>query len=438
MKVKLSKIVVINFFGILILYSFLFLIFPINSNYFECNELISGSLFNSAIKYYIPQSCDQSLYMIGVKDFNSIITFDYNYQTRPLYILTVKFIYNSLNLLIYNKNILEFISFIFTHLLIVSFSTKYFLESLYQFNIQFRKYSFYLINFFILLTPILKWGIFDASHQTLIFLQYNLCLYFLTKKFKSYKSIYSYSFILGVLMLSNMTFALPFLFLIVNKVNSYKKFINNFLKNFVSGILLLLPIIFWRSYIYSEGFIPYNAATTYWKQFIWIKDFLLAGYENVNFNIEASEYYCMSVPLFLKCYLFDLIKSVYYLLFPLLLCLTSYKFINYENLKIYKSLLNKLISISAVSFAFWSLIGWYPPLRFNLYSLAPITTLLFCIGYLLINDKNINILLALTYILYFLFLNHWNFPDIIRFNSGIFLSYFIYLGLIYKILKLKK
>ena len=40
------------------------------------NEIVKNSLFNSEISYYIPVSCDQELYLIGVYDFESIYTFD--------------------------------------------------------------------------------------------------------------------------------------------------------------------------------------------------------------------------------------------------------------------------------------------------------------------------------------------------------------------------
>ena len=51
-------------------------------------------------------------------------------------------------------------------------------------------------------------------------------------------------------------------------------------------MLFLAPILSWNIFIRSQGYIPYNAATTYWYQFIWLKDYILAGYENVNFNPE--------------------------------------------------------------------------------------------------------------------------------------------------------
>ena len=62
-------------------------------------------------------------------------------------------------------------------------------------------------------------------------------------------------------------------------------------------------------FINYMGYEPYNAAVEYWNQFIWVINYILAGYENINFNLENSEYFCMSMPLFLKCYLTDFVKT---------------------------------------------------------------------------------------------------------------------------------
>ena len=115
----------------------------------------------------------------------------------------------------------------------------------------------------------------------------------------------------------------------------------------------------------QQGYNPYNSATQYWKQFIWIKDFILVGYENINYNLSASEYYCMSIPLFLECYIKDFVNSILYLFLPIILCLFMVKHIKKEDNEVYKFSLFNLLFIFILSFLFWSLIGWYPPLRFN-------------------------------------------------------------------------
>jgi len=82
----------------------------------------------------------------------------------------------------------------------------------------------------------------------------------------------------------------------------------------------------------------------------------------------------------------------------------------------------KLFLIFSVSFIFWSFIGWYPPLRFNLYSFGSFLTLLFCFQFALLNDGRVKTISNLSYVLYFISLNHWNYLGVIKINSGILLT----------------
>ena len=441
MKLNLIKIILLNLIIGFFLYIFLFIGYPENSNYFECNQIVDNNLFNSQMSYSIPVSCDQELYLTGVYDFPSIYKFDYNYQSRPLYILFVKFFYDILNILLSNSLIIKFLSFSLTHLLIISFSTKIFFDSLEKLKIFINNKRKVLLSLFIFLSPIIKWGFYDSSHQTLTFLQFTISFYFLICKYEEFNKIFFLSFIIGILALSNLTFALTFFFLVFHKLNSEEKIFTNFNKLVLATFLFLIPILSWNIFIRSQGYIPYNAATTYWRQFIWIKDFLLVGYENINFNPDKSEYYCMSIPLFLKCYLIDFSRSLLYLFNIVILIFGTYKYLVEKDIELYMSLLKKLSLVFLVSFFFWSLIGWYPPLRFSLYSLGSFLTLLFCVQYIFINNKKIRYISGTSYFLYFLFLNHWNYEETIKANLGLgistFLAVYIIFEYVYKI-SLKK
>lgn len=436
MKFKFKKIVLINLAIFIFLYLFLFIIYPSNSSYFECNQIVKNNILNSDISYSIPVSCDQELYLIGVYDFQSIYKFDYNYQTRPLYILIVKFFYNVLNIFLSNSLIHKFLSFTLSHILIISVAAKFFLDSLSKLRIDIDLKKSLTLIFFLALSPIVKWGVFDSAHQTLTILQFSISFYFLVHQFDQNKKIYFYSFILGLLALSNMTFALPLFFLVLHKLKSIHEILFNFGSLLISFILFIIPVLSWDFFISSMGYEPYNSALEYWHQFIWVKDYLLAGYENINFNLESSEYYCMSIPLFLKCYLIDFLKTILYLSTVLILCLINFKNIKHTHLNLHKKVLMKLSLIYTVSFIFWSFIGWYPPLRFNLYSLGSFTTLLFCFQFVLLKDGRIKTLTALSYVVYFMFLNHWNYLGVLKINYGIIFSVlvlsFIIFELVYK------
>ena len=365
----LNKIIFINLVIATFLYIFLFVIYPQNSNYFECNQTVQNNFLNSQISYSIPVSCDQELYLVGVYDFQAIYTFDYNYQSRPLYILTVKIFFDILNILLKNTLIVKFLSFCLTHIIIISFATKFLFDALENARVTINNKSKFFLSVFMLLTPIIKWGLFDSSHQTLTFLQFTISFYFLVRKYEEFSKVYLLSFILGFLALSNLTFFLPHFFLIFHKINSVDKIFDNARKLFFTSILFLTPILAWNIFIRSQGYVPYNSATTYWNQFIWVKDFIVSRYENVNLD-SRYEYYCMSIPIFLNCYLSDFSKSLLYLFNLLVLILSTYHFIGNREKALYIALLKKLSTVFLVSFVFWSFIGWYPPLRFSLYSLG--------------------------------------------------------------------
>jgi len=429
-KINFKNILISNIFIFSFIYIFLFILYPSNSSYFTCNELVESKFLNSQISYFIPVSCDLELYLTGVYDLQSIYQFDYNYQSRPLYILFIKIIYELLRLIILNNLILKFLTFAIAHLIIISFSFKLFVDTLQKLEIKLDKKKFFLLLTFFSLFPIIKWGVFDASHQTLTFLQFSISFYFLAHKFEKFKTIYFLSFILGILALSNMTFALPLLFLVFHKLNSINKVINNFVHLSITFIIFIVPLLSWNLFIRSQGFIPYNAATTYWYQFIWLKDFILAGYENINFNPEGSEYFCMSVPLFLKCYLTDFLNTLLYISVLPSLCLIIYRHIEPKNKKIFISSVKNLFFIFLISFVFWSFIGWYPPLRFNLYSIGSFFVFLFCIQYLLVTNFRIKYISGLIYISYFISLNHWNYLEVVRFNFGLIISLLLLLYLL--------
>ena len=121
MKLNFGKIILLSTFVAMTLYFLMFIIFPSNSDYYQCNEFFIGKfVFN--LDYYIPISCDLEIYMLGVNDFGSIIEFDYNYQTRPLYILYIKTFYEFFKIFVRNNIILNFLSFLIGHILIVSSS----------------------------------------------------------------------------------------------------------------------------------------------------------------------------------------------------------------------------------------------------------------------------------------------------------------------------
>ena len=416
----------------------MFIIYPENSNYFQCNILTTNTSKSFDLTYLIPVSCDLEVYMIGVNDFSSIIEFDYNYQTRPLYILFVKFFHIVLSRFIENTLILEFLTFLVLHLFIVTISIYIFFKSFFK-NFQNNNASLiYLISGFIILNPIIRYGLFDSAHQTLTLLTFVLSLLFLRKKNLSSVELFSYSILIGLLSLANVSIILSAIFLLYNKVKNISLIKNNFLKIALSIFLITSPKMLWNLYIFSNGFVPYNAATQYWYQFIWLKDFILVNYQNVDYNLNEGAYYCMSVPLFIKCYLLDFFKTIIYLSLPIITIIFNFYILKKKNIQIIFDFLKNLLFIVTLLFSFWAFIGWYPPLRFNLYSVGYFVTITLCIQFIYLPYKEKTLPSFIFLFIYYLSLPHWNNLDILNVNVGLIGSYLLFIVYVYKTYKENK
>ena len=438
MKIKFLNLIAFNSLLVASLYIFMFIIYPENSNYFQCNILTTNTSKSFDLTYLIPVSCDLEVYMIGVNDFSSIIEFDYNYQTRPLYILFVKFFHIVLSRFIENTLILEFLTFLVLHLFIVTISIYIFFKSFFK-NFQNNNASLiYLISGFIILNPIIRYGLFDSAHQTLTLLTFVLSLLFLRKKNLSSVELFSYSILIGLLSLANVSIILSGIFLLYNKVKNISLIKNNFLKIALSIFLITSPKMLWNLYIFSNGFVPYNAATQYWYQFIWLKDFILVNYQNVDYNLNEGAYYCMSVPLFIKCYLLDFFKTIIYLSLPIITIIFNFYILKKKNIQIIFDFLKNLLFIVTLLFSFWAFIGWYPPLRFNLYSVGYFVTITLCIQFIYLPYKEKTLPSFIFLFIYYLSLPHWNNLDILNVNVGLIGSYLLFIVYVYKTYKENK
>ena len=132
----------------------------------------------------------------------------------------------------------------------------------------------------------------------------------------------------------------------------------------------------------------------------------------------------MEIPDFLGCYLVDNMQLFIYLIIPLVFVLIS------KPIRLFKENIGyeKLLKFTLLIYLFYSLIGWYPPIRFSYYSLGNLLILLNV--FLLIQNKSkLNQLLHFTSISIFMIsLNHWNYDEIIDLNFGIIFS-FVILGI---------
>ena len=178
----------------------------------------------------------------------------------------------------------------------------------------------------------------------------------------------------------------------------------------------------------------YDANTEYWGQFIWLFDFIRGKIRYV------SEWHCVTIPENFICYLNDFKRMTLYIFIPIFIILIIFltNFFIEKNIKY--NFLYETLFITISLFLFWSLIGWYPPVRFNFYSIGHLVTLLFVIQY--VHEKNIlnKLTILLMSITSYILIPHWNIPNP-QINFGIFeivSSLILFIYIILKILERKK
>ena len=402
-----------------LIYYIVFHLLSADSSYYICVEIEHLDFFlnNFEFKFIYPVSCDQINYYLGFENMNNIITTDeHPYQNRPLYILFVSIVSRILNFVFVlfgiNINFLFQLSTFLVQLFIVSSGIYLIIKT---FDVKGLNFLHLIILCFIFfLNPIVKWGIFTPSHQLLTFLVIASGLYILSSK--NDLSLFWISLIFGLLFMAHRAFLIIYLLYVLKKLFLQKKRLLYILNNFKFTILFLLPYIFYTIYIRLLGYEPYDAATQYWGQFIWVY------YYFINIVKHSGEWYCQTIPENFICYFKDTLKTLYYLCLPILFSVFNFQlFKKIKNCKTKKFEIN-LSLIVIVLFIFWSFIGWYPPLRFNLYSIGNGLILVLTMQYLYLNKLNEKIFFLASLIFYFLFLNHWNFENVIYFHPAYLLS----------------
>lgn len=402
-----------------LIYYIIFHLLSTNSSYFICVEIKNLDFFinNFKFKFTYPVSCDQTNYYQGFENMNNIITSDkHPYQNRPLYILFVSIFSKILNFVFVlsglDINFLFQLSTFLVQLFIVSSGIYLIIQSFDIYELNFFKLMILCFIFF--LNPIVKWGIFTPSHQLLTFVVIASGMYILSSN-NSY-SLFWVSIIFGLLFMAHRAFLLIYLIYVLKEIFLQKKRLLFILNNFKFVFLFLLPYIVYSIYIRLLGYEPYDAATEYWGQFIWVAYFL------VGIVKHSGEWYCQTIPENFLCYFRDTINTLYYLAIPIILATGSYLLLNKTISNKQKEKLKNLYIIVSILFVFWSFIGWYPPLRFNLYSIGNGIAIILSIQFLNLRHYSEKFLFLSSVTSYFLFINHWNYENVIIMNPVFFLS----------------
>jgi len=415
MLTKNLKLLFFLLFIAMIIFNFYFIGQIEKPDYFYCNEIVSYELeiFNKSFDFNYPKSCDEQLYHVGFKDFSNLIASDFNYAERPIYIIFIGIIYRFFLIVLSFSKISPFLILLFSNFIGQILLT---LINVILFMNVFKKYITnnrhqYLVAFILIISPLVKWGIFDPSHQLLTLTAIIGGLYFKKNKHSiNYKS----ALIFGTLMLLHRTFLIVFLWIVVSHI--MKSFKLRKLLNYIPFLITaLIPTLILTLVKYLTTGTAYDANTDYWGQFVWLFDFVRG---KTRFE---SDWHCVSIPENFYCYFKDNLDLLIYLSVPFLcviLFIYKTRLLSSEDTDI-----RNLFSITLFLYLFWSFIGWYPPIRFSYYSLGNLIIILFIIFCLMIKDIKFLVIIISSYATYALYLNHWNDSDIVAIGPEIGLSY---------------
>ena len=418
----------------LLIYFLQFFIYKENINYYECTEIkfYNLVLFSRKFEFIYPESCDLNAYLQGVLNIQNFYNqTDYVYFDRPLFIFYISIFYLVLKIVLSPFSLSSIVlikaSFFLAQLFLTSIICVYICKIFELFKIDFSK-MYFTLPWLISISPMFKWHIYESTSMTFTFLIFLFGIYFAINLDKLNQK--SYFFLAGLLFLFHRSAALIMVFILISVLLT-KKLNLSFMS---SGLFFTIPIFIHYSILFLyTGFVDHQAQG--YRQFIWLIDFI-QGKDTI-----IGGYFCQSPRLALACYKNDLINLGRYLFIPIVFLivnfLTSFKviFLPYKKLILYS------LSFALLINSFWLFIGWYPPIRFSYYGLGNLIIFFLILSYALIENQNSKNLFLAAYSSYFLFLNHWNYPEVIKNSNFLLVSSFLFLTVLvldYKKIESKK
>tara|TARA_B100000427_G_scaffold56714_1_gene44289 strand:- start:8704 stop:10086 length:1383 start_codon:yes stop_codon:yes gene_type:complete len=446
------KIFTIIFLSALFIFISFFLFFQVDpQELFICDIYLEQkiSVGTNELNFLYPHSrCDDEIYLGSVQSFQSIFSESNNqYQNRPLYLisnyLTYKFFGIFINPESSSYDFLPALSFFITQILFFAIGIYILIKVLSKYY-EISIFNIMSITVIASLNPLLQFGIFTPSNQTLSTLVFIISLYLLEKKDLK-KNLFVYALFLGLLFLLNRSF-----FIGIISVNFYlllksRRSFRNLINNFISVLIFFIPNFLYKQYLNSQNILPYDMNTEYYGQFIWLSKYFDSGLgywftkillPKKLFDLRLTqawdttdEWFCFDLPKNFYCYGVDSLNLIKYLLIPVVL-LILVKIVNRNKDQIYK----KVILVGGFSYLFWSLIGWYPPIRFSLYSLGNLIFIMLIIEFLKLKKFNERIFYLFTLLFSLFHISHWNDTNYLNFD---YFDYFSIFTLIYLIWKLQ-
>jgi hypothetical protein len=387
-------------------------------DYFLCTNIrnYNFSIFSKNIELIYPHSCDIQAYQDGVVNFLSFLKIEeYVYQGRPLFVFYI-YIFYLISKLFFGGFLqtlpLIKLSFFLGQLVLTSVISLTIYKILRLLDVNVRN-NYFFIPAIISMSPMFKWHIYESTSMTFTFLIFIYGL-LITLENKN-KNI---TFInIGLLFLVHRSAIVIFVFFVLYNNFKNRKF-SLYLNKFV---LVAIPIsIFYFLVLVFGDFSDHNAEG--YRQFVWLFDYF-GGKQTL-----SGGYFCQTPKAALICYSKDFFSLLKYLAAPSLFVLTFLilKFKSFSSNT--RSLLIAAFAFSCLINFFWLFIGWYPPIRFSYYGFGNL--ICFLLIFLLNNfqERAARIIYMMAITSYFLFLNHWNSPEIISYTNYIKVSFFLFIA----------
>lgn len=430
----------------ILIFTFIFLItFQLEpQQLYICDAYInlSSRIFSYSFEFIYPTSlCDDKVYLNAVTSFDNLFSESNNqYQNRPLYLIIVFLIYKWTAL--FGSSIGIEISFLLAQVLLISISVFLLTLKLNEFY-KIRLFEILQITIIFSLNPLVQFGLFTTSSQTTTLLVFCLTFYFYNK-LDTNTQIYKIAILYGILFLLNRSFFVGFVFLLLLHILKNKKSIFYKILSLFNLLIFFLPNFIYKSVLKFNGILIYDINSEYYGQFIWVSKYFDSGllfwvsklllpkklFElrfKTNWNVQ-DEWYCQSIPENFICYFKDSLSLLQYLLVPTLLLLVSIFFVKNKS-----KYTNELTFLGISIYLFWSFIGWYPPIRFSLYSISNLIFLLLIVKILDLDNLKNKFLFLLIILSTTFHIDHWNSPEMNLLKYNEIISLLLVVFYVYKI-----
>ena len=356
MKLSNTKLILILFLFVSIVYLIDFYILDVSNEQFWCVEVIKNFELGNFKNIRLPIHCDEGPYRFASSSLDNFFDKSNPYQGRPLFVATVGLFRFLIDLFPFSFS--EYQNFklsMFSVQYLVLFAiVKTFITLT---NLDFNKKIDYLILFSLISIPSIRWNIFLSSVGNIPFLIFLLSLKFLNDK-DSIKNKNNVFFIFGLFSLVHLSSIIYGLIILVISTLRNKNI--NFVELLQRILYLTIFQICYRLFVYLSDFTFYDWHKEVHNQFYWILD---------EFNNISPRHECQTFTTFLRCNFDITLSFVGYFIFLLIIFTSLFLFSKVHNLKIPKTVQNAFY-LNLFVFIFWSFQGVYEPFRFVNYSIG--------------------------------------------------------------------